>query len=987
MATVGELIVKVKADLTNLSKNLNQAQSKLLKTSKQFKSIGADLSKKVTLPILAIGGVSVKVAADFEQSMNRVKALTGATGEDFEKLEERARELGETTQYSASQAANAMGFFAQAGFDATKIYDVLPDTLNLAASANLDLAQSADIVSNIMAGYGIEADQLGETVDILAKQFTSSNTDLSQLGEGFKFVGAVAKGLGTTFEETSAALGILSDAGLQGSVAGTGLRRVLSTLATESEKLGIQTTDAAGKLRPLADIMTDLEEKGLTTAEAMEIFGQRGGVAISTLLQQGSDTLRDYTERLSDVGGTAEEIANIQMEGLTGSMKRLKSAAEEAAISFTENILPALTKIVEKIAAAFRAFGNLDEKTKNFIITAGLAAAAVGPITTALGSVIGAVSKLSVLLATNPLLLIATAAGIAAIGVSKLYKNSTSLKDETKKLNDITIELKDTSNEYKEVTKKLEENTGDLTAAEKSLLKIRKEQLKIELIKNFKKINEQVKQNTKKIRENNQAANDQLVKKLKLEKRLKNLNKQYETYNNELDKNKKRQSEILLLLKNGNLNDKEKIKLQNEYRNLVTKETQLQTKLLDVKTYLNSLSEDYQDSQKKENKLRQEALELQTAQQKAIKEAAQLIADGILTFEELGLVNENIKNQIKAQVKAIKEQKKEIKENNENIKENTKAKEENNKKNKENAETTAEYEEYIKLLNDALGTNTEETEENTEETEENTEAKRELAENVNAAAEARERESEAALIATEKQAEQLTLLDKLKKAYKDYSSYVSQGIADISTIFNQSYDNQLTKQDNLYKKEKNRIDKLLENEALSKAQKEQYQNDLLKLEEQNAEKVAKIKTKQFKAQKAAAVTQSIWDTLTAVTKTFSQFGFPAGLIPAAAMGTLGAVKTAAIAAEPIPQFADGGVVKAATVAMVGEGRDSEAILPLNNNTYSELGQAIARALPAQQGQTSVVNNFNSMFADKKTLTEFARVLYPVLKKEEMRLGI
>jgi len=987
MATVGELIVKVKADLTNLSKNLNEAQGKLTKTSKQFKSIGADLTKKVTLPILAIGGVSVKVAADFEQSMNRVKALTGATGEEFELLEQRARELGESTQYSASQAANAMGFFAQAGFDATKIYDVLPDTLNLAASANLDLAQSADIVSNIMAGYGIEADQLGKTVDILAKQFTSSNTDLSQLGEGFKFVGAVAKGLGTTFEETSAALGILSDAGLQGSVAGTGLRRVLSTLATESEKLGIQTTDAAGKLRPLADIMADLEEKGLTTAEAMEIFGDRGGVAISTLLQQGSDTLRDYTERLSDVGGTAEEIANIQMEGLNGSIKRLKSAAEEAAISFTENILPALTKIVEKIAAAFRAFGSLDEGTKNFIVTAGIAAAALPPLSSAIGGVISVVSKLGVLLVSNPILLIATAAGVAAIGIAKLYKNSTSLKDETKKLNDITIELKDTSNEYKEVTKKLEENTGNLTAAEKSLLKIRKEQLKIELIKNFKKINEQVEQNTKKIRENNQAANDQLAEKLKLDKQIKDLNKQYESYNNEIDKNKKRQAEILNILQDENTSQNEKIKLQKEYAELIAKERQLQTKLLEVKTLLNSYSNDYQDSQTKENKLRQEALELQAAQQKAIKEAAQLIADGVLTYEELGIVNENIKNQIKAQVEAIKEQKKEIKESTDNLKENTEEKQKNNDENNEGSEITSEYEEYLKKLNETLNQNTESTQENTEAEQQNAEAERQLAENAEAAAEARRQEAEATAEATEKQQEQLTLLEKLKKAYNDYSSYLSQGIADISTIFNQSYDNQLTKQDNLYKQEKDRIEKLLESESLSKAQKEQYQNDLLKLEEQNAEKVAELKKKQFKAQKAAAVTQSIWDTLTAVTKTFAQFGYPAGLIPAAAMGTLGAIKTAAIAAEPIPEFADGGVVNAATVAMIGEGQDSEAILPLNDNTYSQLGQAIARALPAQQGQTSIVNNFNSMFADKKTLTEFARVLYPALKKEETRLGI
>jgi TP901 family phage tail tape measure protein len=189
-----------------------------------------------------------------------------------------------------------MSFLAMAGFETNEIMSAMPNVLTLASSANLDLGRSADIVSNVMQGFGQDSEQLSASVDVLTKAFVSSNTDLSQLGEAMKFVGPVANSFGIAFEEATASVGLLSDAGLQAGMAGTGLRRVLTGLSQNADELGISVFDSAGQMRPLADIIQQLEERGITASESMELFGQRGGPALQILLERGSDALRDFTQ-------------------------------------------------------------------------------------------------------------------------------------------------------------------------------------------------------------------------------------------------------------------------------------------------------------------------------------------------------------------------------------------------------------------------------------------------------------------------------------------------------------------------------------------------------------------------------------------------------------------------------------------------------------------------------------------------------------------
>jgi hypothetical protein len=242
------------ADATGQLRAFGQASSRSLQAvGKDFQAAGRAISTRISLPLAAAGAAIVKVAADFERATNRVSALTGATADQFERLRDQAKELGATTQFSATQAAEAQAFLAQAGFNTDQIFRSLPGTLNLAGAAQLDLGRSADIVSNILTGFQLDVGELDRAVDVLAKAFVSSNTDLEQLGQGFKFVGPVASAFGISLEETAAALGLLGNAGLQASSAGTGLRRIISTLAKEQDKLGISTVDAQGKLRWDAD--------------------------------------------------------------------------------------------------------------------------------------------------------------------------------------------------------------------------------------------------------------------------------------------------------------------------------------------------------------------------------------------------------------------------------------------------------------------------------------------------------------------------------------------------------------------------------------------------------------------------------------------------------------------------------------------------------------------------------------------------------------
>lgn len=374
-------------------------------------AMGAKLTKGLTLPIVGVATAAIVAGADFERSMNKVKAISGATGADFDRLKDQAKELGRTTGFSASEAADAMSFLAMAGFKTTEILGAMPGTLNLAAAGSLDLARAADISSNILTGYGLAVGELDHAVDVLAKTFTSSNTNLEQLGEAFKYAGPVAASAGVQFEQAAAAIGLMGNAGIQGSMAGTSLRGAISRLLNPTtqvtsalDRLGITVVDSAGNLLPLDQIVQQLGDSGATTGDYMQIFGQRAGPAMAALVRQGSDALVNLTTDLENSGGTAKKIADTQLEGFHGALIRLKSAFEGLMIAMAESgLLDRVTGLFEGlvnvVARLAQWIDRLPGPVKDMAFVFAALAAAVGPVLWVFGKLVGAIGFVMVKLA------------------------------------------------------------------------------------------------------------------------------------------------------------------------------------------------------------------------------------------------------------------------------------------------------------------------------------------------------------------------------------------------------------------------------------------------------------------------------------------------------------------------------------------------------------------------------------------------------------
>jgi TP901 family phage tail tape measure protein len=276
----------------------------------------------------------VKTLADFGQAMSSVAAITEAVGEEFDALREKAILLGRDTRFSATEAAQGMTFLARAGFDAKEVLEAIGPTLDLAVAGNLDLARAADISSNVLKGFRLPVSEMGRVLDVMAVAANSSNTSVSQLGDAMKFVAPVAAGLGLSVEETTAAIGSLSDAGLQASLGGTGLRKVLGELEAPSDKtkrifrdLGINFEDVGVSASGLITSLALLKQSGVDVGDALEVFGQRGGPAFEVMVNAVPD-IEELKIKLDGAAGAAGRMAEIMDDNLFGALRRVRSAFE-----------------------------------------------------------------------------------------------------------------------------------------------------------------------------------------------------------------------------------------------------------------------------------------------------------------------------------------------------------------------------------------------------------------------------------------------------------------------------------------------------------------------------------------------------------------------------------------------------------------------------------------------------------------------------------
>lgn len=383
---------------TDMNRAMKRVQRDIQRTGRNLTRMGRSMTLGLTTPIVGFGTLALRSAGDFETAMNRVQALSGATGEELEALRDLGKQLGRETQFSATQAADAMGFLAMAGFEANETLQALPGTLQLAASAQIELATAADIVSNVLSGYRLEISDLARVNDVLVKTFTSTNTNLEQLGEAMQYAGPIAAAAGIRFEEAAAAIGLMGNAGIQGTMAGTSLRGALARILNPTSEVtsamqaaGLSMTDAEGKIRPLVDIIRDLEPHADDAGLMMQLFGQRAGPAMAALVGMGSEALSSLTAELDSSAGTAATISAAQMQGLNGSLKELRSAFEGLQIAIAESgLIDFVTDVVKGLADWTRRMAETNPETLRLMTAIGMFTAVVGPAVLIVGKLISA---------------------------------------------------------------------------------------------------------------------------------------------------------------------------------------------------------------------------------------------------------------------------------------------------------------------------------------------------------------------------------------------------------------------------------------------------------------------------------------------------------------------------------------------------------------------------------------------------------------------
>lgn len=313
--------------------------------------------------MLAFGAAAFGVRAilstlgSFEASMAAVAAVTRATAGELAAMRDVAKELGATTEFTASQAAEGLRFLGMAGFSAAEAVAAIPDVLNLATAGALGLAEAADIASNIMSGFGIAATDAGRVTDVMAAVAARANTNIIQLGDAMKYVAPIAAGLSVSIEETAAAIGVMSDAGLQGSMAGTGLRMIIAGLISPTNeaalalaRFGLTTEMVNPATHTLAEIMTTMVDAGIDASSIFGILEARAATAWVTL-SAGIPKLRQLTLTLQGAEGEAARMAGTMRDQLRGDFQALASAAESVIIAIGESGLTAVLRGLSQTGA------------------------------------------------------------------------------------------------------------------------------------------------------------------------------------------------------------------------------------------------------------------------------------------------------------------------------------------------------------------------------------------------------------------------------------------------------------------------------------------------------------------------------------------------------------------------------------------------------------------------------------------------------------
>ena len=367
----GSVIIKIEGDDTDFKSKVNglgkTAESGVSKLGNVVKTAAVGIGGAM----VAIGGYAIKVGSDFESAMSNVAAISGATGDDLQMLKDTAQEMGATTQFSATEAANALSYMALAGWDANQSASALPGVLNLAAASGMELASASDMVTDYMSAFGMSCEQSGYFADMLAYAQSNANTTAELLGESYKNCAANMAAAGQDVETTTSLLAMMANQGLKGSEAGTALAAVMRDLTAKMSdgaiKIGdtsVAVQDANGNYRDLTDILQDVESatNGMGDAEKAaalsSTFTADSIKGLNLILNAGVSNAADFENQLRNSGGTAENMANVMNDNLAGAMKSLQSRAETFGNAIYESFS---VQLKDAVNAAADALGSLTD--------------------------------------------------------------------------------------------------------------------------------------------------------------------------------------------------------------------------------------------------------------------------------------------------------------------------------------------------------------------------------------------------------------------------------------------------------------------------------------------------------------------------------------------------------------------------------------------------------------------------------------------------
>ena len=477
---VFDLFAKITLDSSEYEKGLETAKSKGLSVSNDFGTkFTSGIEKGVkTLAkwgaaaggaLTAAGGYAIKVGGDFEAGMSQVAAISGATGDDLQKLTDLAKEMGSKTKFSATEAAEGYQYMAMAGWKTEDMLNSLPGIMNLAAASGEDLGTTSDIVTDALTAMGLSASDSAHFADVLAAASSNSNTNVSMMGETFKYAAPLAGALGYNIEDLAQAIGLMANSGIKSTQAGTSLRSILTRLAdppkdcaAAMEQYGISMTNSDGTMKSLMEVMENMRDSlgGLDEQEqasaASAIGGQEAMSGLLAIVNASESDFDKLAAAIDNSDGSAEKMAETMQNNLQGKITILKSALEGVGIAAFEKFQKPLEDAVDKVTEAVSNF-DLDvflQKVSEMLDVAKQYAPVITGVVSALGTLYAIFKTLEIVnkistgiqlfnaaLLANPFVFIAALIAGVVVALVTLYNTNENFRN---KVNEVWTSVKET---------------------------------------------------------------------------------------------------------------------------------------------------------------------------------------------------------------------------------------------------------------------------------------------------------------------------------------------------------------------------------------------------------------------------------------------------------------------------------------------------------------------------------------------------------------